>query len=120
VCMIAASCILPYGYYYSLRSSEEIIPIVRQIKSLLTVIFTRTSVWRDAEREIISSRIEMQLKVRNLLHSFGGSDPKLLQALDDIVPRYILNADTKRLVTKREDFIPIQCRDNVANREEIL
>eukprot|EP00921_Rhytidocystis_pertsovi_P020968 GHVQ01033479.1.p1 GENE.GHVQ01033479.1~~GHVQ01033479.1.p1 ORF type:complete len:108 (-),score=14.39 GHVQ01033479.1:47-325(-) len=92
------------------------------MKILIYVISGKINVWRDTERELITHRIEAQLSVRRMVESFGPQiSPTFIDAFYHFIPKIVLEADTKRLKQKREEWSPIVVKKYMASRrEEIL
>lgn len=119
--MITSMCILPFLFYVSLRNTEKIGPLFRQIKILVAVISGKINVWRDTERKLITHRIEVQLMVRNLVEEFGPLlSASFLDSFYQCIPKVVLESDTKRLVQKRDEWSPIVVQRVLESREEIL
>ncbi|VWU48190.1 glycerol-3-phosphate 1-O-acyltransferase [Hepatocystis sp. ex Piliocolobus tephrosceles] len=119
--MIVSICILPICYYINLNYSVQIPTLLRQMKILLKVICGIINVWRDNERELINTRHELQLKVRNVVSTLGHHvSDNFLEQLYRNVPKFVVDADTKRLIMGKDEWVPIIERSQLEYREEIL
>ncbi|CAD2113601.1 glycerol-3-phosphate 1-O-acyltransferase, putative [Plasmodium vinckei] len=118
---ICSICILPICYYININYSVQIPTLLRQMKILLKVICGIINVWRDNERELISMRHELQLKVRNTVSKLGHKvSDNFLEQLHRNIPKFVINADTKRLIRGKDEWVPILKRSQLEYREEIL
>ncbi|CXJ18735.1 glycerol-3-phosphate 1-O-acyltransferase, putative [Plasmodium berghei] len=118
---ICSICILPICYYININYSVQIPTLLRQMKIHLKVICGIINVWRDNERELISMRHELQLKVRNIVSKLGHKvSDSFLDQLHRNIPKFVINADTKRLIRGKDEWVPILKRSQLEYREEIL
>ncbi|SPJ11336.1 glycerol-3-phosphate 1-O-acyltransferase [Plasmodium sp. DRC-Itaito] len=114
-------CILPICYYINLNYAVQIPSLLRQMKILLKVICGKINVWRDNERELISTRHELQLRVRDLVSTLGSDvSDDFLEQLYRNIPKFVVDADTKRLIRGKDEFLPILQRSQLEYKEEIL
>ncbi|ANQ09514.1 Glycerol-3-phosphate acyltransferase [Plasmodium coatneyi] len=119
--VILSMCILPICYYINLNYSAQIPSLLRQMKILLKVICGKINVWRDNERELISTRHELQLKVRALVSNLGPKvSDDFLEQLYRNIPKFVVDADTKRLIRGKDEWVPILRRSQLEYKEEIL
>ncbi|EUD68990.1 hypothetical protein C922_00681 [Plasmodium inui San Antonio 1] len=119
--VILSMCILPICYYINLNYSAQIPSLLRQMKILLKVICGKINVWRDNERELISTRHELQLKVRGLVSNLGPKvSDDFLEQLYRNIPKFVVDADTKRLIRGKDEWVPILQRSQLEYKEEIL
>lgn len=119
--IILSICLLPVGYYFNLQYAIQIPTLLRQMKILLKVICGKINVWRENERELVNTRHELQLKVREIVLCLG---PKVaddfLEQLYRNIPKFVVDADTKRLIRGKDEWVPILQRSQLEYREEIL
>lgn len=119
--IILSVCGLPICYYINLHYSIQIPTLLRQMKILLKVICGKINIWRDNERELVNTRHELQLKVRELVLTLGPKvSDKFLEQLYRNIPKFVVDTDTKRLIRARDDWIPILQPSQLEYREEIL
>lgn len=149
----------------SIRYFAKIVPLLRKFKFILLVLvckwvkyhyyqwicgiddhfhsdfIIRLNAWRDTEKEIITRRMQMQLKVRKLVKDFGPSTREgFMVEMERCVPEVVLEVDSKR--TRRRlgnpkfiiryfiittccfsdngEFVPFTGRTILESREEIL
>ncbi|CBZ53210.1 putative glycerol-3-phosphate acyltransferase [Neospora caninum Liverpool] len=121
VAMLLCVCLLPIAYYFSMRRAERILPLIRQMRTLVIVLVGKVNIWRENERELITQRMNLQFSVRETLLTLGPqTSPAFMDELYSILPKAVLVADIKRLIRKKEDFAPLQMKSLMNNAEEIL
>ncbi|GAW83509.1 glycerol-3-phosphate 1-O-acyltransferase [Plasmodium gonderi] len=121
VFVIISMCILPICYYINLNYAAQIPTLLRQMKIHLKVICGKINIWRDNERELISTRHELQLKVRDLVSNLGPDvSDDFLEQLYRNIPKFVVDADTKRLIRGKDEWVPILQRSQLEYKEEIL
>ncbi|PFH33531.1 glycerol-3-phosphate-acyltransferase [Besnoitia besnoiti] len=121
VAMVLCVCLLPIAYYFSMRHAEKILPLIRQMRTLIIVVIGKVNIWRENERELITQRMELQFSLRETLMTLGPrTSPTFMDGLYSIVPKVVLHADMKRLLRRKEDFAPLQMKRLMNNAEEIL
>ncbi|SBT80821.1 glycerol-3-phosphate 1-O-acyltransferase, putative [Plasmodium malariae] len=119
--IILSMCMLPICYYINLNYAAQIPVLLRQMKILLKVICGKINVWRDNERELISTRHELQLKVRNVVSKLGPNvSDDFLEQLYRNIPKFVVDADTKRLIRGKDEWVPILQCSQLEYKEEIL
>ncbi|PHJ20952.1 glycerol-3-phosphate acyltransferase [Cystoisospora suis] len=119
--MVLCVCLLPVLYYISMRRAERILPLLRQMRTLILVVIGKVNIWRENERELITQRMELQFLVRETLFTLGPrTSATFMDELYAIVPKAVLHADINRLLRKKEDFAPLQMKSLMNNAEEIL
>ncbi|KEP66565.1 UNVERIFIED_CONTAM: glycerol-3-phosphate-acyltransferase [Hammondia hammondi] len=119
--MLLCICLLPVAYYFSMRQAEKILPLIRQMRTLIIVVVGKVNIWRENERELITQRMNLQFSVRETLLKLGPqTSPAFMEELYSILPKAVLVADIKRLIRKKEDFAPLQMKSLMNNAEEIL
>ncbi|SBS88356.1 glycerol-3-phosphate 1-O-acyltransferase, putative [Plasmodium ovale] len=119
--IILSMCVLPICYYINLNYAAQIPTLLRQMKIHLKVICGKINVWRDNERELISTRHELQLKVRDVVSNLGHHvSDNFLEQLYRNIPKFVVDADTKRLIRGKDEWVPILQRSQLEYKEEIL
>ncbi|ORM39648.1 putative acyltransferase [Babesia sp. Xinjiang] len=122
IIVVCCMCILPLLYYINLRYFNELPMLLRQIRVLPLILLGKVNVWRENERELITTRTELQLLVRTFVHEIG---PKVsntfMDELNAIMPRVMIDADTSRLMKSKSQWVPIFARNYYSESgEEIL
>ncbi|CEM05710.1 unnamed protein product [Vitrella brassicaformis CCMP3155] len=119
--VIVGMAVLPSAYYASLRQMEKVIPLIRTIRTLFGSVLRSVNLWRDQEREIAFTRMELQITVRDVIQRLGPSvSDTWLEQLNQVVPKVVVDADSKRLHSRKEAFVPKRARTAYDNRQEIL
>uniref|UniRef100_A0A0G4G3P1 Phospholipid/glycerol acyltransferase domain-containing protein n=1 Tax=Chromera velia CCMP2878 TaxID=1169474 RepID=A0A0G4G3P1_9ALVE len=105
LCVAAAVCFLPTLYYLSLRRIEAVIPLLRSIRIGFGAILRHINEWRQEERDIAHMRNEMQLLLRKVVKDLGSraeSGEGFMEELYALIPRMVIEQDSRRLEGKRE------------------
>ncbi|XP_053991215.1 uncharacterized protein LOC128883164 isoform X2 [Hylaeus volcanicus] len=122
-CILSGLIFLPCLYYYSIRYFAKIPVLIRKFTFILLVVICKLNAWRDNEKEIIASRMQMQLDVRRLVQLLGPkTGDNFMNQMESCVPSVVCNADSNRIRRKLEagDFIPLGTRFVSEGWEEIL
>ncbi|CDR95807.1 glycerol-3-phosphate-acyltransferase, putative [Babesia bigemina] len=114
--------ILPILYYINLRYFNELPLLLRQLRVFYVILMGKINVWRENERELITTRAELQLLVREFVHEVGPKvSDTFMDELNAIMPKVMIDADTSRLRRSKSDWVPIFARTYYSDsNEEIL
>ncbi|EDO06881.1 putative glycerol-3-phosphate-acyltransferase [Babesia bovis T2Bo] len=120
--VIGSMVVLPLLYYINLRYFNELPMLLRQLHIFPLILMGKINVWRENERELITTRTELQLLVREFIHEVG---PKVcdnfMDDLNAIMPKVMIDADTSRLKRSKSQWVPIFAKNYYSeNGEEIL
>ncbi|GIX66134.1 glycerol-3-phosphate 1-O-acyltransferase, putative [Babesia caballi] len=115
-------CILPLLYYINLRYFYALPGLLRQIRVFPLILMGKINVWRENERELITTRAELQLLVRDFVHEMGPKvSDHFMDELNVIMPKVMIDADTSRLKRSKSQWVPIFARTFYSKSgEEIL
>lgn len=118
---LACVIILPFFYYVNLTYARKIPRLLRQLHVVPLILLGRINTWRETERELITMRTELQLFVREFVHTMGPKvSETFLDELSAVIPRVLIDADTSRLKRIKDQWMPIFVKDFSEIREEIL
>ncbi|GFE53726.1 glycerol-3-phosphate acyltransferase [Babesia ovis] len=124
IAIIVLCCmgILPILYYINLRYFNELPLLLRQLRIFLLIVLGKVNVWRENERELITTRTELQLLVREFIHDVGPTvSNNFMDELNAIMPKVMIDADTSRLMRSKSEWVPIFARNYYSESgEEIL
>eukprot|EP01071_Lankesteria_metandrocarpae_P002763 Lankesteria_metandrocarpae@DN2539_c1_g1_i1.p1 len=113
--------VVPYLTYWSHGCFSRIMPLAQQIRLLFIALSGNVGMWYEVEKELITKRGELQVKVRETITKVGSrKEPGFMALLEGIFPKAVVDADTRRLKRSKENFLPILARTYFECREEII
>ncbi|KAL8271199.1 hypothetical protein Esti_004860 [Eimeria stiedai] len=119
--MLTGVVVLPILYYYSMRKAERLLPLIQQLRIVTMVVVGSVNVWRQTDKELITQRLLMQIKVRDVVHQLGPTvSLTFAQDIQRALPTVLLDADTKRLLRLRRQFAPLQMKMSFSGATEVI
>lgn len=119
--MLTAVVVLPILYYYSMRQAERLLPLAQQLRIVIMVVVGSVNVWRQTDKELITQRLLMQIKVRDVVHQLGPAvSLTFAQDIQRALPTVLLDVDTKRLLRLRRQFAPLQMKMSYCGSTEVI
>lgn len=119
--MLMGVVLLPVLYYFSMRKAERLLPLAQQLRIVAMVMVGSLNVWRQTDKELITQRILMQIKVRNVVHGLGPTvSLTFAQDIQRALPTVLLDVDTKRLLRLRRQFAPLQMKAPFSGATEVI
>ncbi|KAK2197198.1 Phospholipid-glycerol acyltransferase [Babesia duncani] len=98
IVVLITLCVLPLLYYVNLKNVRKIPKLLRQLRIVPLIFMGRINVWRETERELITMRTELQLKVREYVHNMG---PKTSETFNDELRTLIPKVRTCVIIISR-------------------
>nr|ASN64451.1 glycerol 3-phosphate acyltransferase 1 [Eimeria falciformis] len=119
--MLVGVVVLPVLYYYSMRRAERLLPLAQQLRIVTMVVVGSVNVWRQTDKELITQRLLMQIKVRDVVHQLGPAvSLTFSQDIQRALPTVLLDVDTKRLLRLRRQFAPLQMKTAFCGSTEVI
>ncbi|KAK1934891.1 putative glycerol-3-phosphate-acyltransferase [Babesia divergens] len=115
-------CILPVCYYINLRYFNELPMLLRRLRVYPLIVMGKINVWRETEKELITMRTDLQLRVREFVHKMGPKvSDTFMDELRAIMPQVVIDSDTSRLIRSKSHWIPIFAKNyHSETTEEII
>ncbi|KAH0478745.1 MAG: hypothetical protein KVP17_001276 [Porospora cf. gigantea B] len=119
LCMVALFLtVLPFLYWRSISHYELVWPLTRNMLLQVQVLVGKFNIWRETERLIVTRRMEVQILLRDSVRTSVTAE--LQQKFDSLLPRAVLEADTRRLERERGEYVPLMPKIFPEVQEEIL